>query len=75
MTVGEVEKEARRNNIKSHTRIIKKDPQFQDWEQTLQRQLGTRVSIRRRGQTGGVVEIEYYGEEELKGIIEKILEQ
>ena len=58
LTVGEVEKEARRINIKSHTRIIKKDPQFQDWEQTLQRQLGTRVSIRRRGQTGGVVEIE-----------------
>lgn len=73
LTVKDVEKEVRRVRVKSHTREIKKDPQVQAWERDMQQVLGTRVYIRRRGQEGGIVEIEYYSEEELKGIVENIL--
>lgn len=73
LTVKDVEKEVRRVKIKSHTRLIKKDPRLKKWEDDLRASLGTRVAIRRRGQAGGVIEIEYYSDEELGGIVDKIV--
>ena len=72
MNVNDTKKEVQRVKVKSHTRQTKKDPQIKDWENHLQNELNTRVSIRQRGQIGGVIEIEFYSEEELKNIIEKI---
>ncbi len=73
LTVKDVEREVKQIKIKPHTRIIKKDPQILDWENRMQGILGTKVFIRKRGQQGGVVEIEYYSDEELRNIVENIL--
>ena len=72
MTVKDTEREVRRVKVKSHIRTIKKDPQIENWESQLQQSLGTKVNIRKRGQKGGVVEIEYYSNEELRGIVNNI---
>ncbi len=72
MTVKDTEREVDKIKVKSHTRQVKKDPQIENWEKELQQLLGTRVSIRRRGQSGGVIEIEFYSNEELGGIIDNI---
>lgn len=75
LTVDEIERAARQIRVKAHKRNIKKDSQTENWEREMQRALGTRVTIRRRGQSGGgVVEIEFYSEEELRGIAQKITE-
>ena len=73
LTVKDIEREVRRVKVKAHVRNLKKEPQFENWEQKLQQILGTRVSIRRRGKQAGVIEIEYYSDEELRGIIDNIV--
>ena len=45
--------------------LVPPDPFIRDAEERLQRRLGTKVSIRRRGR-GGTIEIKYYSEEELQ---------
>ena len=72
-TVKDVEHEIRRVKIKSHIRQVRKEPQIENWEYQLRQILGTKVNIRKRGQSGGVVEIEYYSNEELQGIIDNIV--
>ena len=73
LTVKDIEQEVRKLRIRPHMRTVKKDPQIKNWENKLQQILGTRVSIRKRGEAGGLVEIEYYSDEELRGIVENIL--
>ena len=73
MTVEETKREVNKVKVKSYTRNIKKDPQIKEWEEQMQEKLNTRVLVRNRGKIGGVVEIEFYSEEELQEIIEKIL--
>ncbi len=73
LTVKDTEREVRRVKVKSHTRTVKKDPQLANWETELQQALGTKVKIRRRGKQGGVIEVEYYSDEELKGILDNIV--
>jgi len=43
-------------------------------ERELEERFGTKVRIRRRGK-GGTVEIEWYSEEELTGIVRKLLKE
>jgi len=71
-TVADVEREVRKVKVKNYERRIKKDPQITEWENLMQGNLGTRVRIRERGQQGGVIEVEFYSEEELKALVEKI---
>ena len=73
LTVKDIEREVKRVKVKAHTRDVKQDPQIKNWQYQLQQILGTKVSIRRRGSQGGVVEIEYYSAEELKGIVNNIM--
>jgi len=73
LTVKDIERDVRRIKVKSHTRQIKKDPQISKWESQLQQALGTHVKISKRGQQGGIIEIEFYADEELKNIIENIV--
>ncbi|MFH1891008.1 MAG: ParB/RepB/Spo0J family partition protein [Candidatus Kuenenbacteria bacterium] len=73
LTVKDVEREIRQIKIKPHIRTIKKDSQIKDWENKMQQVLGTRVFIRKRGQRGGLIEIEYYSDEELSGIVNSII--
>jgi ParB family transcriptional regulator, chromosome partitioning protein len=72
MTVKDTEREVKRVKVKTHTREVKKDPRIDSFEKELQQSLGTKVKIRKRGSQGGVVEIEYYSDEELRGIINNI---
>jgi len=73
LTVRDTAREIKRVKVKAYTRLIKKDPQIENWEYQLRQILGTKVNIRKRGFQGGIVEIEYYSDEELKGIIDNII--
>ena len=73
MTVEDTKKQVDKVKVHAYIREIKKDPQIRDWEIKMQEKLNTKVSIRRRGSWGGIIEIEYYSEEELEETINKIL--
>jgi len=73
MTVEDTKKQVDKVKVHAYVREIKKDPQIRDWEIKMQEKLNTKVSIRRRGSWGGIIEIEYYSEEELEETINKIL--
>ena len=70
LTVRAVEGAAQKVIVKRHFRKSK-DPNLADLEEKLQAALGTKVSIKKSGETGTIV-IEFYSEEELQGIIDKI---
>lgn len=72
-TVKDIEREIKRVKVKAHVRQIKKDPQIETWERQLQQNLGTKVSIKKRGQQGGVIEIEFYSAEELNNIVNALI--
>jgi len=65
MTVEDTKKQVDKVKVHAYIREIKKDPQIRDWEIKMQEKLNTKVSIRRRGSWGGIIEIEYYSEEEI----------
>jgi ParB family chromosome partitioning protein len=50
-----------------------RDPNTAAIEEALETSLGTRVRVRHTGQKTGRVEIEFYSESELEGIVERIL--
>ena len=58
--------------VNRHTRLVKRDANLMAYEEQLREKLGTKVTIRRRGQNGGEIVIEYYGEEEFGDLIEKL---
>ena len=72
MTVEETKREVNKVKVKPHTRTVKKDPVLKEWENQMQEKLNTRVSIRNRGKIGGVIEVEFYSEEELQELVNKI---
>ena len=47
------------------------DPILRDWEERLQRTLGTQVRIERMG-TEGTIRIEYYSDEDLERVLETL---
>ena len=72
-TVVDTQREVRKVKVKNYERRIKKDPQITEWENNMQGELGTRVRIRERGKQGGIIEIEFYSEEELSALVGKIV--
>ena len=75
-TVGDTKKEVDRIKGKNNfQRKNNKDPQLLAWEEEMQSSLGTKVRIRERGRKGGVVEIEFYSEEDIESIVQKIINQ
>jgi ParB family transcriptional regulator, chromosome partitioning protein len=71
MTTREVEQEARKVSVQKHTRVIKKDPIIAAKEEQIQRSLGTKVLIKKKGD-GGQIVVDFYSDEELNSIIDKI---
>lgn len=69
LTTRGLERSLRRTTVKAHSRHVQGDPQLALYEQELSRALGTRVRIKKVGD-GGSIEIEYYSDEELSGIVE-----
>lgn len=73
LTSRAAEDEAKKISVKSHQRIIKKDPNIVDKEEKLQQALGTKAVIRQRSGKGKIL-IEFYSPEELSAIVSKIVD-
>ncbi len=71
-TVSDTQKEVEHIKRKTKSNRPNKNPHFKTLENQLQQKLNTRVNIRRRGTWGGVIEVEFYSEEELNALIEKL---
>ncbi|MBI2097123.1 MAG: ParB/RepB/Spo0J family partition protein [Candidatus Sungbacteria bacterium] len=78
LTVRETENEARR--LSGRTLTPRKrfgspgDPETRDWQSKLQELLGTKVLVQKIGDRGKIV-IEFYSDEELRAIIDKVLQE
>lgn len=72
LTISDTAKEVKKVEVNRHTRQISRDPNLSAYEDQLRQRLGTKVTIRRRGQNGGEIVIEYYGEEEFGDLMEKL---
>ena len=72
LSISDTSQEARGTQVKSHIRKNNQDPNLASVEDGLRSALGTKVSIRKRGKHGGQIVIDYYGEEELSDLIEKM---
>ena len=51
---------------------ITDDPEMKQWQNRLQDRLGTKVHLQRIGQKGKIV-VEFYSEEELRGLLHKLI--
>ncbi len=71
MGIEELERSTRKVNVGSHTRTLQKDPQLAAYEEQIARALATRVHIKKIGEGGSII-VEYYSDEELSGIVQKI---
>ena len=72
LTISDTSKEVKKVEVNRHTRLVKRDANLMAFEEQLREKLGTKVTIRRRGQNGGEIVIEYYGDEEFRDLIEKL---
>lgn len=50
------------------------DPEMREWQSRLQEQLGTKVQLQRVGERGKIV-MEFYSEEELRGLLQKLVKE
>ena len=75
LTISDTAKEVKKVEVNRHTRHISRDPNLASYEDRLRERLGTKVTIRRRGQNGGEIVIEYYGEEEFAELMEKLIKE
>ncbi len=75
LSVRETENKLREIGVVSHKRKLSvKDPEIATKEDWLEKQLGTKVRIRRTKE-GGQIMIDFYSEEELENLLEKIVPQ
>ena len=76
LNVREAENRARQIGGKTFTprkRASKiEDPEMRQWQSKLQEQLGTKVQLQRIGDRGKIV-VEFYSEEELRGLLHKLI--
>lgn len=72
LNVRETEKAGKQIVVKKHLRKVSFDPELKAKEELLQSALGTKVEIKKFGSTGQIT-IKFFSEEELKGIIDKII--
>jgi len=72
LTITDTTHEVKKVEVKRHARKVTRDPNVAAYEDRLRSSLGTRVSIKRKGKHAGVIVIEYYGEEEFNGLIDKL---
>ncbi len=77
LTVRDVEEKVREITVPSHTRKISVytvNPEIQDLENRLQQNLGTKIQIKKKGNTGRVM-IDFFTEEEFEKIKNLLLAQ
>jgi len=73
LNISDTSREVKKVEVNRHTRKIIKDPNIEEYEKQLRDKLGTKVMIGRRGTKTGLITIEFYGEDELKDIISRML--
>ncbi len=71
LTVRQTEDKTKEISVRTHKRAIHTDPKTKELENKLAGILGTRVKVAKSG-GGGRITIEYYSDEELQGILDKI---
>jgi len=71
LTVRQVEEKTKEVSVRSHNRSVNIDPQAKELENKLMGIFGTKVKLSKSGR-GGKIIIEYYSDEELKGILGRI---
>jgi len=72
LTITDTSSEVQRVGVQPHSRRVNRDPNIAALEDDLRDRLGTKVSIKKRGKHGGVIAIEYYGQEEFRELLEKL---
>ena len=50
------------------------DPEMREWQNRLQEKLGTKVMLQKIGERGKIV-VEFYSDEELRGILGKLIKE
>jgi ParB family chromosome partitioning protein len=71
LTVRQTEDKTKEVSVRAHKRVVNVDPQVKELENKLMVILGTKVKVARSG-GGGKIIIEYYSDEELDNILNKI---
>ena len=71
LTVRQVEDKAKEVSVKSYHRSKSIDPEIKRLEDELVGRLGTKVRVNKSGD-GGKIVIEYYSQEDLNSLLEKI---
>lgn len=78
LSVRETENRARQIGGKALTprrrAMIATDPEMREWQTRLQERFGTRVRLERLGERGKIV-VEFYSEEELRGLLDKLIRE
>lgn len=78
LSVREAESKARQVSGKTLTPRKRpaqvQDPELRQWQDRLQERLGTKVQLQRMGERGKIV-VEFYSEEELRGILDKLTKE
>ena len=72
LSVRETEIKTKPVRVRSHLRKTMSDPNLKVWEQELSSALGTRVQIK-GSRDKGTIEVTYFSDEELEGVVEKII--
>ncbi len=72
LTVRQAEDKTKEVTVQSHKRKVKVDPEVKELEEKFALALGTKVKIKKSGGEGGRIVIEYYSEEELDKIVDKL---
>jgi ParB family chromosome partitioning protein len=71
LTVRQVEEKTKEVSVRSYERHKTADPQMKSVENALVEALGTKVKVSKSGD-GGKIVIEYYSQEDLDSLIQKI---
>lgn len=71
LTVRQTEDKTKEISVRTHKRMVSRDPEIKRIEDDLVAKLGTKVKVSRSG-TGGRIIIDYYSKEELDNLIAKI---
>ena len=78
LTVREAENRARQISgkifVPRRRPAAVQDPEMRQWQNRLQEKLGTKVQVQRMGERGKIV-VEFYSEEELRGILDKLIRE
>lgn len=76
LNVREAENRARQvsgRTLTPRSRLVI-DPETKEWQKRLQDRFGTKVVVQRRGERGKIV-VEFYSDEELRGILDKLIKE